>query len=81
MEFDEMFEPYRASDAHDEMDAEFGWNLRRSEVHALETKIKKQNTLMRQALEALEYHKEQTRPIGRTDEVIKALGAALKSTV
>lgn len=33
--FDEDFEPYRASDAHDEMDARFGWELRNNEAHHL----------------------------------------------
>lgn len=34
--------------------------------------------LLRQALEALEYHREQTRPITQTDEVIDALRARLR---
>lgn len=33
--------------------------------------------LMQQALNALEYHTAQTRPIANTDEVIKALRARL----
>ena len=34
--------------------------------------------IMKQALEALEYHVEQTRPIHRTSEAIAALRAAIK---
>lgn len=36
--------------------------------------------LLRQALEALEYHRAQTRPIARTDEAIEALRKALQQT-
>lgn len=34
--FEEDFEPYRESEAYDEMDARFGWGLRNNEVHHLE---------------------------------------------
>ena len=37
--FEEDFEPYRASDAHDEMDARFGWGLRNNEVHHLRKQV------------------------------------------
>lgn len=40
------------------------------------------NTLLRQALEALEYHRAQTRPIARTDDVMVAIREHLmRSTV
>lgn len=47
-------------------------------AHAIEAEVRKQDeALIRQLVEALEYHRAQTRPIDRTDEAITAGRARL----
>lgn len=48
-------------------------------ARAVETEVRKQDTeLIRQLVEALEYHRAQTRPIEMTDEAIAAARARLE---
>ena len=48
------------------------------EVIRLKAQAKADDALIRQMLEALEYHRAQTRPIDRTDEAITAGRARLE---
>lgn len=48
-------------------------------TQAIEAEVRKQDdALIRQLVEALEYHRAQTRPIDRTDEAITAARARLE---
>ena len=49
------------------------------EVIRLKAQAKADDALIRQMLEALEYHRAQTRPIDRTDEAITACRARLEA--
>ena len=50
-----------------------------SMARAIEAEVRKQDTaLIRQLVDALEYHVEQTRPISRTEEAIAAGRARLE---
>lgn len=55
------------------------WSLAVGIARAIEAEVRKQDeALIRQLVEALEYHRDQTRPIDHTDSAIAAARARLE---
>jgi Lar family restriction alleviation protein len=84
---DTMNHDHNAAIAQGRMDAIAEWNKRppiaimeadhMPDASTMVSPVPSDAVLMRQALDALEYHMEQTRPITRTSEAIDALRARL----
>lgn len=66
-DYDELYEKYLAEHAIQ--------ILNTAHVEELQTKLTEAERLLGVALEAMKYHTEQTRPIQRTIDAIKELGA------